>query len=167
MNTFELINQGKFKGAQLGDGDRTIPQAGCLLSCLVMAHNATSDAEIDVLLTNSRLRAKGAFAGSGLILSKAAELCGFNSCDRQNADWDKLLAHLKKDKPAIVGINYKPGASSGFSSADHFVLAIGLEAEGQIVLCANPAGGTWLRIPNSQFNYQKRPATIAEMILLS
>lgn len=108
----------------LGQGPRTIAQAGCLLTCIAMCANffsATSWRRWTVSSLNRKLQEKNLFAGSGLIVDRALKFLGLSGW-RGPFEKDKVIQALAEGKLVIVGVDYKPGRSSGQSDADHFVV---------------------------------------------
>ena len=148
----------------LGTGPRTIGQAGCLLTCFVMAHRSMHGASIGVLEAHARISIAGGFVGSGLITGKAAAALGMVILDRAAFNADEASRHLAARRPVVIGIDYKAGASSGFSDADHFVLAIGSSATA--IKVADPATARLLDMEFARTFYAGRPARLAEMIVL-
>jgi hypothetical protein len=75
-----------------------------------------------------------------------------------------LLARAPR-RPVILGIDYKAGRSSGFSDADHFVVLIGEDAYGHL-LVADPTPGRVITIDPERPRYGalRRRAVIAEML---
>lgn len=130
---------------KLGEGLKTISSSGCMLVSLVMASNALQGARTSVELANDLLVEADAFIGSSLVVSAAARRLGMSS-NRAKLKIPELFAALQRgDMLVVLGIDYKHGRSSGFSEADHFVLAHSLvtDSKGKMsVLAADPATGT-------------------------
>lgn len=166
MNTGPLIRQSDPPhGARvLGRGPRTIAQAGCLLSCLVMAHRALHGGMLGVLEAHARIDIKGAFVGSGLVLDKAAAALSMRVVERAEFHADQAADAISLGQPVIVGVDYKQGASSGFSDADHFVLGVGSTALS--ISIADPATGRLDSIDYARPFYRGKPARLAEMVIL-
>lgn len=149
----------------LGDGKRTIGQAGCLLSCLVMAARAlTPNRKLTVLGAQGLIDDASGFIGSALKVPVACKALGMRMDERASLRLDALEMDLAEGRPVIVGVDYKPGASSGFSDSDHFVLAIEVDA-GRLHFI-DPATGALDAMDLREPLYRKKPADLAEMIRL-
>lgn len=150
----------------LGDGPKTIGQAGCLLCCLVMAaRHIKNTPNLHVLEAHLRIDSVDGFAGSGLVLPKAARALGLKVEDRGRFETFAVAAALAADKPVIVGIDYKQGQSSGMSSADHFVLA--LSSSTHAFGYADPAIGQCQVMDMQKPLYAGSKATLVEAIVLA
>lgn len=150
----------------LGDGPKTIGQAGCLLCCLVMAaRHIKNTPNLHVLEAHLRIDSVDGFAGSGLVLNKAARALGLKLEDRGRFETLTVAAALASDNPVIVGIDYKQGQSSGMSSADHFVLA--LSSSTHAFGYADPATGQCHVMDMQKPIYAGNKATLVEAIVLA
>lgn len=150
----------------LGDGKRTVGQAGCLLSCLVMAARAlTPNRKVTVIGAHGLIEDAGGFIGSSLKIPVACKALGMKLVERSSPRMDALISDLVDGRPVILGIDHKPGASSGFSDADHFVLAV--EIEMGRVHFIDPATGALDVFDLKEGMYRKKPADIAEMVRLT
>lgn len=151
---------------KLGDGKRTIGQAGCLLSCLVMSARAlTPNKKITVLGAQGLIDDVSGFVGSALRVPAACKALGMQMVERATPRIDDIARDLDEGRPVILGVDYKPGASSGFSDSDHFVLATELEAARLHYI--DPATGTLEAFDLDDIAYRKKPADLSEMIRLS
>lgn len=160
----------------LGFGRKTIHQAGCLLCAMLQAARALNPARCPATpaAANDALKAAGAFQGSALGDPRAAALVfGLRLDGIKPFNADELAVRLASGKPVILGIDYKPGRSSGQSDTDHFVTAVGLarDAAGAatVVFVADPAQGAVINLPvNVPFSYSGHAdAKFAEMRLYS
>jgi hypothetical protein len=150
---------------KLGSGRRTIAQAGCLLSCLVMAARAlTPNKKLTVLGAHGLIVDSSGFVGSSLKVPVAAKALGMRFEERAELRDDAIMTDLAEGRPVIVGVDYKPGASSGFSDCDHFALAIEYDAGALHVV--DPATGTLERLALKGTTYSGKGADLAEMIRL-
>lgn len=167
MNTDALIRQGDppHGGRVLGRGPRTIAQAGCLLCTLVMAHRAIHGGMLGVLEAHARIDVAKAFVGSGIALDKAATALSMRVVERAAFHADEAADALAIGQPVIVGVDYKAGASSGLSDADHFVLGVGATALS--ITIADPAVGRLDSIDFARPSYRAKPCRLAEMIILA
>lgn len=148
---------------KLGNGKRTVGQAGCLLSSLVMAARAvTPNKKITVLGAQGLIDDASGFVGSSLKVPVACKALGMRLEERAEVRVDAIEMDLAEGRPVIVGLDYKPGASSGFSDSDHFCLAI--EIEGSRLHIIDPATGTLEVIDLHDVKYRKKEADLAEMI---
>ncbi len=166
MTAFPTLLQSdpRWKNIKLGTGDRTIGQSGCLLTCIAMkvgasVHwpNTVTPADFNALLITAK-----AFAGSNLLLTKAAAALGLK-VER------KAFEHIDLEREQIFGIEYKPNhSSSGFSSADHFLCARLIDGT---VHFRDPAKGYWMApytaLVSGQLSYSGKPARLVETIILS
>lgn len=145
---------------QLGNGGRTIRQAGCFLTSLAMASSRiTGDTSLNPATANSRVRAAGGFSGSNLNAPRAAEALGMRMTGRsavtggnQQRMMRELDRNLDAGRPVVVGVDYKGGASSGVSSADHFLTITGRNADGSYT-AIDPAGGRELTFRRGEDGY--------------
>lgn len=167
INVGAVINQGAAPhGAhKLGRGNYTIGQSGCLLCSLTMAARAlTQRPELGVLDAHLLIDTHEGFAGSSLIVDHAARALGLDETSRGHFSLDDVRADLDAGRPVIVGIDFVPGHSSGFSDADHFVLAVALE--GDVLTIADPAVGHTADISTTDTRYQGHTAHLVEQIRL-
>ena len=154
-----LLRQADHRWAakQLGKGTFTIGRAGCLLTCLTMAANrlCLSDltpVDADVLCTTA-----GAFNGSLLVVSKAAEVLGLSAPEAARVRAKPGDPHitntirdvLRQDGLAIIHVDHDSTKPTGAPEGDHFVLAFRLvkpDIGPEHYECADPAPGTvvWL-----------------------
>lgn len=157
-----LYNQGdtRWRNKQLGFGNKTIGQSGCLLCCLAMIianHDAKhKDITPDKLNDEAKKNTKS-FYGSGANVPKIIEPYNGIVFDVQalNTKEDVLRAkmsikaHLQQNDGTafIAGIDYKNGQSSGYSSADHFVVVEGIDDDLGGLTILDPANGTRKHIP--------------------
>jgi hypothetical protein len=151
---------------QLGHGPRTFALAGCLLACWTMAARAiTGNRGLTILEAHHRIMAAGGFAGSGLRRHVASRVLGLRMVDPDGSepfDRAQLVEELRHAYPVILGLDYKPGRSSGFSDADHFVLAVSHESGS--VGYVDPATGTTRHLLLGGPSYRGVPAIVAEMV---
>lgn len=108
---------------ELGFGPKRISQSGCLLTDIAMAVNyygRDHGANWTVSALDKYLEKKKLFTGSGLLVADALHALGLTA-SRGVLDIGKVRRHLATDL-IIVGIDYRPGHSSAYSPADHFVL---------------------------------------------
>lgn len=147
----------------LFSGPRTVAQAGCLVSCLVMVARAITPAKT-LSLTNAlqTIHGAGAHIGSALVVPDAARLLGIRLHERAAFGLRACVEDLVAGRPVVVGIDYKPGRSSGLSDADHFVVVVGEDA-GELV-CVDPASGGRLRLHPTRTEYKRTPSCLAEML---
>ncbi len=155
----------------LGHSKRTIAGAGCLLACFVMAARALSaPRDLGLLEAHDAIRNMGGFLGSSLRRSVAAKTLGLRMPRGvEPFDMDAVRAELAAGRPVIAGTDYREGASSTFSLADHFVLAVAVEGEG--IRCADPASGAegpaFVDFARATTTYRGHPATLTEMVRLA
>ena len=151
---------------RLGDGKRTVAQAGCLLSCLVMCARAvTPQKTLTVMGAQAMIDDAAGFLGSSLRLSVAAKALGMVLEERAKLSIDAVRKSLDEGCPVILGVDYKPGASSGFSDADHFILAV--EADAGTVRFVDPATGLPDATEWRRPIYRGHPADFSEMVRVS
>lgn len=129
---------------KLGVGDRTIAQAGCMLTCLTMACNELQGSKFSVVQMNMMLVRANCFAHSGLLFEKALARLGLRQVSRKTASPNDVRMELEANRAVLLGIDYRPGQSSGFSIADHFILACKYNDDG--FECVDPATGHWIRL---------------------
>lgn len=141
------INQLDHPNAQLGNGKYTIAQSGCFLSSITMASNKLHPGQnLGVLDANTKVKAGNGFSGSGLEMARAAPALGMDMTSRRALGGindatvlNRLDQHLAAGKPAVAGVDFRPGRSSGHSDADHFITIYG--KRGNDYLAMDPAGG--------------------------
>ncbi len=141
------INQLDHPNTQLGNGKYTIAQSGCFLSSITMASNKLHPGQnLGVVDANTKVKAGNGFSGSGLEMSRAAPALGMNMTSRRTLGGvndatvlSRLDQHLAAGKPAVAGVDFQPGRSSGHSDADHFITIYG--KRGNDYLGMDPAGG--------------------------
>lgn len=161
----------------LGFGERTISQAGCLMVALIAAGNALNDNYYTVVRGNEVLKEANAFIGSALLVPVAARRLGMEQ-HRRKPEVDKIFEALESDKQLVImGVDYKKGKSSGFSDADHFVLAYatGLTAGKKpvrTIVAMDPGTGTDVHFEEEGGKLVCRPSTrtlwkVTEVIYLS
>lgn len=151
----------------LGRGKRNHAQAGCLLSCLQMASVALANgtAPKSILEAGRRILEADGFMGSSLVMDRACPVLGIKCSYVGHYDSGIARGTVWHGKPVILGLDYKPGSSSGVSDADHFVLAIGTAGDDWTVV--DPASGCKIAIPRTGvFAYRGGDAEIVEMRLL-
>lgn len=160
-----VIAQGSAPHGQtiLGNGPKTIGGSGCLFTATYMIGKVIGSVPATLLEAHALCRAKKAFIGSALKVPQAAVLFGMVEDDRTEFDRETLSTKLKEDLPVILGFDYKDGRSSGFSDADHFVVATGMEKN--MVTCADPGSGRMIVIDLDKPIYKKVPLRVCEMIL--
>jgi hypothetical protein len=155
----------RWRKAKLGEGTRTIGQSGCLLACLAMAEARASQRppmRLDAL--SQALVDDGAFAGSGLVWASALTTLGLAGAVR-TYDQARAGAELAAGRLVVVGLDYKPGRSSGVSDADHFAVLV--EQTGTYAAILDPATGTLVRIANVASTYNGKRVEFAEMRTVS
>lgn len=167
MRLGTLLRQGAAPhGAQtLGNGSRTIAQAGCLLTCLTQCARALGTWRLGVLEANAAARDVGAFVGSSLLVERAAkEVLGLTLV-RSEFEVRGLMQHLDAGGLVIVGIDYRQGQSSGFSEADHFVVAVELHEHSLVTV--DPATGGLVVLELDALVYRGQQARLTEMMRVS
>lgn len=151
----------------LGDASkstRTIAQAGCMLCSLTMAARAlTGRPSLSPLDAQGLIDQQDGFAGPGLIMERAARALGLVEGERGPFDLDEVRGDLALGRPVMLGIDYLPGHSSGFSSADHFVLAVDVTEDGTLWI-ADPATGRVDPLATASTRYHGHDAAIVEQI---
>lgn len=151
---------------QLGEGPKTIGQAGCMLACMTMAaRHIRSNPDLGILDAHLLIDQVDGFSGSGLILEKAARALGMHVDDRARFDQLAVATSLASEKPVIIGVDYKGGHSSGFSGADHFVLA--MTCSTMAMGFADPATGFISVFDMQKPAYAGRKARLVEAIFLA
>lgn len=155
----------------LGRGQRTIGGSGCLLCCFVYVTRAlTGVLDLPLLDAHQRILKADGFSGSGLRRHRAARALGMKLRDEDGSepfDFEVVRAELAAGRPVILGIDYKTGRSSGFSDADHFVVAVRETPDTPPRLhCADPASGATIALQPFQFTYQHAAARFSEMCRL-
>ncbi len=151
---------------KLGDGKRTVGQAGCLLVSLTLAARAlTPNRKLTVLGAHALIDDAHGFIGSSLKVPVACKALGIRLIERASPRIDAMEMDIAEGKPVIIGVDYKAGASSGFSDVDHWVLAIEIDAGRLHVV--DPATGTLEILDMRNTQYRRKPAEIAEMIRLA
>ncbi len=128
----------------LGYGPRSISKAGCMLTCFAMAVNTLNDTRYTPTTLNITLMQANAFVGSGLVVDKVAKRLGLKVNRTQPVIDDIFKALDGDDALVMLGVDYKSGASSGFSDADHFVLAYRTDKDAfgrRTIVAADPATG--------------------------
>lgn len=154
----------------LGHGPRKHSQAGCFHACWVMAMRAlTGNRSLTVLEVHARILAADGFSGSGLRRQRAAKALGLELADPDGSepfDPDVARAELDAGRPVIVGVDYRPGRSSGFSDSDHFMLLVGHGKDG--FTAVDPASGRKITIRDpAHFAYKgNEDADLVEMCRL-
>jgi len=116
---------------------KTIWGAGCLLTSFTMAINYLAGTRFSVVQMNDALKAANAFAGGSFMRDKAFGRFGYRPVIGHAAAGD-IRAELEDGHPVIVGVDFEAGSSSGYSGADHFILAVRVAPDGGIV-CIDPA----------------------------
>lgn len=156
----------------LGDGPRRISQAGCLLTLLATAANyygRDHGANWSVSALNKHFQKKQLFTGSGLRFAAVLRELGFAPADRDRVDQIAIQKHLATDL-VIIGIDYKPGHSSGYSDADHFAMLTDYEENTGVFIGVDPIFGhhvTYLGNPLSLYPPVDVPWIACEAIHLS
>lgn len=151
---------------QLGTGSRSIAQAGCLLTSLTLAARAlTPNTTLSVTGAHALILAAHGFLGSALDVPRACQALGFRLAARAAFERGALAGELSAGRPVVLGIDYRPGHSSGFSDADHFVLALGLE--GGALTYIDPARGARERLSLAGVRYRDKPAQLCEMLFFA
>lgn len=144
MRTVDVLQQGKIPGL-LGYGPSTIRSSGCLLTCLTMAVNSyRPEQKWSVEGMNEKLVKEKLFnEKSKFVVANAFKL--FNIDIRRGPIIPmKVDEALNKKQLVIIGVDYKEGAGSSFSKADHFVLFFGTDMKGNY-LAADPMTGSVMR----------------------
>lgn len=151
---------------QLGTGSRTIGQAGCLLSCFVMsARHHFPTKPLELLDAHKTLVARNAFDGSGLKRITAAHALGLDVLSWERGfQIENIRKRTSEGMPAVLGIDYKPGSSSGRSSADHFVLCVAIHED--TLTYIDPATGTFETLDIRRPTYRSRKCAVAETMFL-
>jgi len=150
----------------LGDSSRTFKQSGCLLVCLTMLANRILDGESEFYLPPDVHRklvdAKAFWRSTALInVHKAAKALKMRWVEVGPFDPKRAHAHRRAGNAGcILGIDYKDGASSASSPADHFVVLHQVKDDAITVL--DPDGGRMFMFDGL---YKGRPARITEMRL--
>lgn len=146
--------------SQLGNGSRTIRQAGCFMTSMTMAASRiTGDTSLNPAVANQRIRAAGGYSGSNLNAPRAAEALGMRMTSRdavtpgnQQRMITNLDRSLEQGRPVVAGVDYKGGSSSGVSNADHFVTITGRNADGSYS-AIDPAGGREITFRRGEDGY--------------
>lgn len=146
----------------LGFGSASIAKAGCMLVCFTMASNALNGTRFSPSLLNTRLKAANAFASSSLITEKVAKNLGL-VIKRTHPQPLEVFDALNDGQLVMLGVDYKSGHSSGFSEADHFVLAHSIvqDSDGhEVIIAADPATGHDVYFSVEQFIERKQPVEL-------
>lgn len=130
----------------LGNSTTTIGRAGCMLTCFTMAANALTPTSRTVVEMNEALKKAGAFSGGSIVRDLAAHHLGMamrfvGTVDLKSSE---VFAALARGELVMLGVDYKPGHSSGRSNADHFILAHGTAETADkkpVVIAADPGTG--------------------------
>ena len=147
----------------LGDGPRTIGQAGCLLACLAMVSHAMRGTRRTLVEVNAEVWRDGGFLHSGLLVDAAARTLGLHVSARGSFGVEALKAELGLGRPVVLGIDYRAGHSSGLTTADHFVVAVGIDGP-LSVRVANPASGLVEALFLDRTLYRGHVAHLVEML---
>ncbi len=171
------LSQLDYPQVQLGTGRYTIGSSGCFLTSLTMATSLLHQRkDLDPVLANSLVKQNDGFSGSGLELSRAAPALGLrvlhraeiNDQNRSALD-QRLDAALAAGKPVVMGVDFAPGASSGESDADHFILVYGQLGTNRY-RALDPAGGVKVeleRAADGTLHYRgSSERKISEMLFL-
>ncbi len=146
MTVTAHIRQGAkpHRSAILGQGSNTIGGAGCLLcaireaQCILVPGTSRDPRELNDLGINA-----GAFVGSGAIIDKLAACAGLVCGPRIAGDTavirSVIMQALRAGSLALLHVDHDSKRANGDSAADHWVLAIALDADG--IVYADPATG--------------------------
>lgn len=128
--------------ATLGNGPRTIRQAGCLLTSMTMVSNAMTGATRSPAEANQQLKSHGGFSGSSMNTGAAANALGLRLTSRSSftGNTGAIDRALQAGRPVVVGVDYKAGSSSSMGRTDHFVVITGRNPDGSYQ-GINSAGG--------------------------
>lgn len=154
---------------KLGLGKRTFTQSGCLFVCLVgVARALVGPKDLQVLdahtaVLDAGTDAEPTFLGSGLFVGRAANALGLELVARRAPSWPLVRAEIAAGRPVIFGVDYKDGASSGFSDADHFVLAVDTPMN-TFIVCMDPGAKSTLILDVEAPIYRGRPAVVSEIL---
>jgi hypothetical protein len=157
------INQGAPGLAHLklgnnpNDASPAMKNVGCLVSALVEAYRFLTKTELAVEDALHLFRAQRCFAGAGLLWERACD-CLLLDTDILDFDFDGFRRAVDAGRPVVLGIDYKPGRSSGYSNTDHFVLGIGYDGD-DVVVFADPNGGVVGRMQIPVGTYRKKYAS--------
>jgi hypothetical protein len=118
--------------AILGDGPKTIRQAGCLLTSMTMVSNALTGARHSVDDANRLVSRAGGFSGNNMKMGPASSALGLKVMGGGvfTGDTRALDASLAAGRPVVVGVDHKPGASSVDGRTDHFLVVTGRSDDG-------------------------------------
>lgn len=141
------INQLAYRGVQLGNGSSTLSGAGCILASTTMAANRLNGSTTTLPQANTMVRNAGQFNDSNMNFGGAATTLGATVVTRRVASDDSMsdaIARMQNRRPPaqlVVGVDYKAGRQSGISSADHWVNAHSVSADGRQIFATDPVGG--------------------------
>jgi hypothetical protein len=154
----------------LGHGPKRAQKCGCFVASWTMAARPLLNHKgLTFFEAHDKIMKADGFSGSGLRRTRAAKALGLELLDPDGSEpFDLAIARaeLTLRRPVIVGIDYREGASSGFSNADHFMVIQGY-ADG-LLRMVDPNGGRQFNIKSPQaFRYGKNEAArIVEMCRL-
>jgi len=151
---------------QLGNGSRTIKSAGCFLTSMAMAASAHGF-QGGVADANRIVKNAGGFSGSNLYADRGAKALGMNLDSRQATRDPNVLRNALKSGPAVVGVDYKGGSSSAFSSADHFVVVNGYDAASRTFHGIDAANGRAIQFNEAMRQIGGKGYNITEVLKLS
>ena len=142
-------------------GDSTVGRIGCLATCLTMAHNAIYGDALGVHDAGSIITEPGGFNGNLTLVPGAAKALGLDATEKErirgtrktvplDAGWKARLA-IDGGGLCIVHVDH-----GGGPEGDHFILGFGVDdgiqgdhIEDDMILCADPAPGTVVRLAES------------------
>lgn len=147
------MSQLEHPDVKLGTGRFTIASSGCFLTSLTMASAMLHGRrDLDPVLANRMVQRNGGFRGSALDLEQAAPALGLEVVHRETltaanprALDQRLDAALADGKPVVMGVDFQPGRTSGYSDADHFIVVYARLGEGRY-RAVDPAGGVRLEL---------------------
>ncbi len=134
----------------LGTGSLTWGRAACMWFCLLEALERLTGAVIDPEVLHARVVAHEGFAGSSLILPRAAAVLGLNALEKDRVRYGDAAACLERidqtfaaRRLALLHVDHDRTLETGDAGGDHFILAIGPNpAPGRAGwACVDPAVG--------------------------
>ncbi len=146
---YQSMSQLDYAKERLGNGNKTIASHGCFLTSMAIASTGLTGQRTDPSSANRVVRAGKGFAGGALEAPLAAKALGMKLVDRRamtdgNAATlrAKLDGWLASGKPAVAGVDFHEGRSTGTrgSDADHFITIVDKNKDGSYV-ALDPLGG--------------------------